>query len=60
MGAIEKVVGVFLVCIGILFLTGDFFMWSAQAGAWMLDTFPGMQKFEENMLDLLGNGQHGA
>ncbi|MCW2309820.1 cytochrome c biogenesis CcdA family protein [Rhodobium gokarnense] len=60
MGAIEKVVGVFLICVGVLFLTGDFFMWSAQAGAWMLDTFPGMQRFEENMLDLLGSGRQGA
>ncbi len=53
MGLIEKVVGVFLIIVGILFLTGDFFAWSAEAGGWLLDTFPGLQKFEENMLETL-------
>lgn len=55
MGLIEKIVGVFLIIVGILFLTGDFFAWSAEAGAWLLDTFPGLQQFEEKMIQTLGN-----
>lgn len=60
MGIIEKVVGVFLIVVGVLFLTGDFFMWSAEAGAWMLETFPGMQRFEEDMLKMLSGSTDGA
>lgn len=55
MGVVEKVVGVFLIIVGILFLTGDFFAWSAEAGAWLLDTFPGLQQFEEKMIETIGN-----
>ncbi len=54
MGVVEKVAGVFLIFIGVLFLTGDFFLWSSEAGFWLLETFPGLQQFEEDMLRYVG------
>ena len=56
MGVIEKTAGVFLIVIGVLFLTGDFFLWSSEAGNWLLENFPGIQNFEERMLEYV-NGE---
>jgi cytochrome c-type biogenesis protein len=45
LGRVEKVMGVFLIITGIMFLTGSI-NWFGQ---WMLDTFPALAAFEEWM-----------